>query len=76
MLMHKLSKPIYDDILSGNTTLKEAIAELEKNIILRALATSYTMVDASKKLGMHRPTLIEKCKSKGISYRDLLLVKW
>jgi len=75
-MLHRLSKPIYDEVVRGNMSLREAIHELEKCIILRALATSYTMVEASKKLGIQRPTLVEKCKSKGISYRDLLLRKW
>jgi len=75
--MHQFSKKIYEHLLTQNVyDLNEAMRELERCIILRALATSYTVTEAAEKLLINRTTLVEKCRSMDIKSRDILVPKY
>ena len=57
-------------MLSGNVTLPDAVEILERGLILRALALCEgNQCAASKRLGIHRNTLLRKMTEYGVANR-------
>jgi DNA-binding NtrC family response regulator len=58
---------LVEDLLAGNIFLEEAIEVLEKSMIQRTLErTAGNQSEASKRLGIHRNTLLRKMVAYGL----------